>query len=118
LAYLRKYEDSDCALWPSGQADSIANTHVNFDGPQLVFTGELDASSSGLAGFMIEMLYMNARNVVFKNGMHGQFPTELPNSEDSEYWKCALQLGRQFLAAPHQKLDTDCAETRKLRLVR
>jgi hypothetical protein len=105
-------------LWPSGEAEQIANTHVYYDGPQLAFTGELDASSSGLAGYKIEMLYVSARNVVFRNGYHGQFPTELPTSEDRAYWLCALQLAHQFLVDPQQKLDTGCAETRKLRLVR
>lgn len=109
---------SDCALWPAGQAEQIANIRVYYDGPQLVFTGELDASSSGLAGYKIEMFYANAMNVVFKNGMHGQFPTELPNSEDRDYWMCALRLGHQFFADPQRKLDTGCAETRQLRLVR
>jgi pimeloyl-ACP methyl ester carboxylesterase len=117
-SYLLNYENSDCALWPSGQSDPIENTHVDFEGPQLVFTGELDASSSGLSGFKIDMLYVNATNVVFKNGYHGQFPTELPNSEDLEYWKCALQLSRQFFINPQQKLETTCAETRKLRFVK
>src|ERR1700731_995207 len=28
-----------CAPWPSGRAEPIENTHVNYDGPQLVFTG-------------------------------------------------------------------------------
>ncbi|MCB9321381.1 MAG: alpha/beta fold hydrolase [Lewinellaceae bacterium] len=109
---------SVCDLWPSGQAEQIANSHVYYDGPQLVFTGELDASSSCIVGYKIEMLYANAINVVFKNGIHGQFPVELPNSEDLEYWKCALQLGHQFFADPTQKLNTDCAKTRQLHLVR
>jgi hypothetical protein len=118
-SFLQKFaEPSDCALWPSGEAEQIANTHVYYDGPQLAFTGELDASSSGLAGYKIEMLYVSARNVVFRNGYHGQFPTELPTSEDRAYWLCALQLAHQFLVDPQQKLDTGCAETRKLRLVR
>ena len=84
----------------------------------MAFTGELDASSSGLAGYKIDMLYVNAKNIVFKNGYYGQFPTELPSSEDYNYWICALQLARQFFNDPQQKLDTGCAETRKLRLVR
>lgn len=118
-SFLRGFNDpSDCALWPSGEADKIAATHVYYDGPQLAFTGELDASSSGIAGYRIEMLYVNAKNVVFKNGYHGQFPTELPSSEDYDYWLCALKLAQQFFDDPHRKLDTDCAETRKLRLVR
>jgi pimeloyl-ACP methyl ester carboxylesterase len=109
---------SDCALWPAGEADAIENTPVQFDGPQLAFTGELDASSSGRAGFEIAMLYANARNVVFKDGTHGQFPTELPMAEDRDYWMCALALGRQFFDEPQSKLDTRCAETRRFRLVR
>jgi hypothetical protein len=109
---------SDCALWPSGEADPIENTRVYYDGPQLAFTGELDASSSGLAGYNIEMLYANALNVVFRNGYHGQVPTELPNSEDHDYWMCALRLAHQFLTDPQRKLETSCAETRRLRLVK
>jgi hypothetical protein len=105
-------------LWPSGEAEKIAGTHVYYDGPQLAFTGELDVSSSGLAGYKIEMLYVNSKNVVFKNGYHEQFPTELPASEDYDYWQCALQLAHQFFNDPQQKLDTGCAETRKLRLIR
>lgn len=118
LRAILRGSDDDCALWPAGQAEPITNTHVYYDGPQLAFTGELDASSSGLAGYQIEMLYANARNVVFRNGMHGQFPTELPNSEDRDYWMCALRLGHQFFADPQRKLDTGCAATRQLRLVR
>lgn len=110
--------DDDCALWPAGRADPIVNTQIYYDGPQLAFTGELDASSSGLAGYKIESLYANARNVVFRNGYHGQFPTELPNSEDRVYWSCALRLAHQFFADPQRKLDTSCSETRQLRLVR
>ncbi len=109
---------SDCGLWPSGEADPIENTRVYYDGPQLAFTGELDASSSGLAGYKIEMLYANALNVVFRNGYHGQFPTELPNSEDHDYWMCALRLAHQFFDDPQRKLDISCAETRRLRLVK
>ena len=109
---------SDCALWPSGEADPIENTRVYYDGPQLAFTGELDASSSGLAGYKIEMLYANALNIVFRNGYHGQFPTELPNSEDHDYWMCALRLAHEFFADPQRKLETGCAETRRLHLVK
>jgi hypothetical protein len=118
-SFLQGFDDpSDCALWPSGEAEQIAGTHVYYDGPQLAFTGELDASSSGLAGYRIEMLYVNARNVVFRNGYHGQFPAELPNEEDRDYWRCALKMAHQFFADPEQKLDTGCAETRKLHLTR
>ena len=107
----------DCALWPSGRADPIENTRVYYDGPQLAFTGELDASSSGPAGYEIAKLYANARNVVFRNGIHGQFPTELPSSEDRDYWVCALRLGREFFADPQRTLNTNCADTRTLRFV-
>jgi pimeloyl-ACP methyl ester carboxylesterase len=108
-----------CALWPAGRADPIENTHVYYDGPILAFTGELDANLSGLAGYKIAMLYANARNVVFKNGAHAQFYIRTYNysPEEYEYRRCALELGRQFLADPHRTLDTRCAETRKLRLV-
>jgi pimeloyl-ACP methyl ester carboxylesterase len=108
-----------CAIWPSGRADPIENTHVYYDGPQLVFTGELDASQSGPAGYKIAMLYANARNVVFKNGQHGQVP--LSDSDTSKdynyYWLCAAGLARRFLADPQQELDTRCAGTRRFRLV-
>jgi hypothetical protein len=38
----------DCALWPSGRADPVRKSRVHYDGPQLAFSGELDASLSGL----------------------------------------------------------------------
>jgi hypothetical protein len=98
-------------------AEAAARTGV-YDGPQLVFTGELDASSSGPAGYQIAMLNANARHVVFRNGMHGQFPTELPTAEDTDYRMCALRLARAFVADPQGRLDTGCADTRPLRLVR
>jgi len=106
-----------CSLWPAGQAEAAERTGF-YDGPQLVFTGELDASSSGPAGYQIAMLNANARNVVFRNGMHGQFPKELPTPEDTDYRMCALRLARAFVADPQARLDTSCAETRRLRLVR
>jgi pimeloyl-ACP methyl ester carboxylesterase len=108
-----------CALWPAGRAEPIENTHVSFDGPQLAFTGELDASLSGLAGYKMEMLYANARNVVFRNAAHLQVTME--NSDTTKDWNfyrlCAAGLARQFFADPQRKLDTRCAETVKLRLV-
>lgn len=107
-----------CALWPSGRAEPIENTHVYYDGPQLVFTGELDASLSGLAGYKIEMLYANATNVVFRNAAHGQVRlADYPPKSKDDYRLCALGLARQFFADPQRTLDTRCAETRKLRLV-
>lgn len=110
-------EDSACAQWPVGKAAETMRTGF-YDGPQLVFTGELDASSSGSAGFDIARDNANARHVVFRNGMHGQWPTELPTPEDTPYRMCALELARGFLAEPDRRLDTRCAETRQLRLVR
>jgi pimeloyl-ACP methyl ester carboxylesterase len=109
--------DSACALWPSGKAAAATRTGF-YDGPQLIFTGELDASSSGSAGYEIAKLNANAKHVVFRNGMHGQFPKELPTPEDTEYRMCALRLARDFVADPERRLDTECAETRRLRLVR
>jgi pimeloyl-ACP methyl ester carboxylesterase len=108
-----------CALWPAGRADPIENTHVNWDGPQLVFTGELDASLSGLAGYKIDMLYANATNVVFENGEHIQATMEdSDTSNDWNYYRlCAAELARQFLSDPQRTLDTRCTKTRKLRLV-
>jgi pimeloyl-ACP methyl ester carboxylesterase len=108
-----------CALWPSGRADEIENTHVSYDGPQLVFSGELDPSLSGLAGHEIGMLYANARHVVFRNAAHVQVEiADCPPAANEEYRLCALGLARQFLADPRQALDTRCAEARSLRLVR
>ncbi|MGH7678840.1 MAG: alpha/beta fold hydrolase [Gemmatimonadaceae bacterium] len=109
--------ESACTLWQAGRADTTVRTRV-YDGPQLVFTGQLDASSSGLEGHQIAMLNANARHVVFRNGMHGQFPKELPTAEDADYRMCALRLARAFVADPQARLDTSCAETRPLRLVR
>jgi pimeloyl-ACP methyl ester carboxylesterase len=108
-----------CALWPAGRADPIENTRVHYDGPQLVFSGELDPSLSGLAGYTIDMHYPNASNVVFRNAGHVQFymGSDGRSPEEYAYRRCALDLGRQFLADPQRKLDTRCAETRKLRLV-
>ncbi len=109
-----------CALWPAGRADPIENTRVYYDGPILAFTGELDPTLSGLAGYKIEMIYANARNVVFRNAGHVQFYIRTYNYSPEEYIyrKCALELGRQFLADPQRKLDTSCATTRQLRLVK
>jgi pimeloyl-ACP methyl ester carboxylesterase len=108
-----------CSLWPTGRADPIENTRVYYDGPILAFTGELDPTLSGLAGYKIEMIYANARNVVFRNSGHAQFYIRTYNYSEEEYpyRHCALELGRQFLADPRRTLDTRCAETRKLRLV-
>ena len=108
-----------CALWPAGRAAAIENTHVHYDGPILAFTGELDPTLSGLAGYKIEMLYANARNVVFRNAGHAQFYIRTYNysPEEYAYRRCALELGRRFLADPRGTLDTRCAESRKLRLV-
>jgi pimeloyl-ACP methyl ester carboxylesterase len=108
-----------CAWWPAGRADPIENTHVSYDGPILAFTGELDANLSGLAGYKIEMLYANATHVVFKNAGHAQFYIRQDDYSPEEYVyrKCALDLARQFLADPGQRLDTRCSETRTLRLV-
>ena len=111
------FDDPTCSLWPAGRAAAAARAGV-YDGPQLVFTGELDASSSGLAGYKIAMLNANAKQVLFRNGMHGQFPMELPTAEDTPYRMCALELARAFIANPQARLDTSCAETRALRLVR
>jgi pimeloyl-ACP methyl ester carboxylesterase len=110
-------DEPACDLWGAGKA--AASTRAGFyDGPQLVLTGELDASSSGSAGYEIAKQNANATQVVFRNGMHVQFRPEPPAPEDSAYWMCALRLGRAFVADPQKRLDTGCAETRRLRLVR
>lgn len=107
-----------CALWPSGRADPSRKSRVAYDGPQLAFTGELDASLSGLSGEQIAALYPNARNVVFKNAIHGEVDLgDLPPKTVDPYRTCALELAREFLADAKRKLDTRCAETRALRLV-
>ena len=107
-----------CALWPSGRADPIRKTRVHYDGPQLAFSGELDASLSGLSGYQIAMLYPNARNIVFRNALHGQVHlADIPPKSVDGYRRCALTLARQFLADPQGTLDSRCAETRRLRLV-
>jgi pimeloyl-ACP methyl ester carboxylesterase len=107
----------DCAIWPSGQADATRKSRVNFNGPQLVFTGELDASLSGLSGYKIKALYPNARNIVFKNATHGQADlADLPRPTVNDYTRCALLLARQFFANPRVPLNTSCAESRKMRL--
>ena len=117
-ALLQGFGDSPaCALWPAGRAEAASRSGT-YDGPQLVFTGELDASSSGLAGYQVAMLNANARNVVFRNGMHVQLRMALPTAEETDYRMCALQLARAFFADPEARLDTSCAETRSLRLVR
>jgi pimeloyl-ACP methyl ester carboxylesterase len=108
-----------CALWGAGRVDPFENTRVYYDGPILAFTGELDPTLSGLAGYKIEMIYANGRNVVFRNNGHVQFYIRTYNYSDEEYpyRKCALELGRQFHGDPQRALDTSCSETRKIRLV-
>jgi pimeloyl-ACP methyl ester carboxylesterase len=108
-----------CSYWPAGRAEAIENSHVNYEGPQLVFTGELDASLSGLAGYEIAKLYPNATNVVFIGGTHGQVPISNADlARDFNFYRpCALELARQFFADPKQRLDTSCANARSLRLV-
>ena len=108
-----------CNLWPAGRASAIENTHVDYDGPILAFSGELDPTLSGIAGYKIAMLYDNARNVVFRNAGHAQFYIRTYNYSPEEYVyrRCALDLGHQFLADPRKPLDTSCAESRKIRLV-
>ena len=107
----------DCAVWPSGHADPVRKSRVYYDGPQLAFSGELDASLSGLSGYQIAMLYPNARNVVFKNAVHGEVElADLPPKSVDDYRACALRLARQFFADPQSALDTSCAETRTLHL--
>ncbi|HEU4884298.1 MAG TPA: alpha/beta fold hydrolase [Longimicrobium sp.] len=109
-----------CAWWPSGRANPIENTHVWYDGPILAFTGELDPTLSGLAGYKIEMLYANAQHVVFRNAGHVQFYIRIDDYSPEEYVyrRCALELARQFLTDPQRRLqDTRCAEARTVRLI-
>lgn len=108
-----------CALWPAGRADSLENTRVDYDGPILAFTGELDPTLSGLAGYKIAMIYANARHVVFKNAGHVQFYIRTYNysSEERPYRLCALAIARAFLADPEARVDPGCAQTRTVRLV-
>jgi hypothetical protein len=84
-----------------------------------VFSGELDASSPGLSGYQIGMLCPNARNVVFQECPHGQADlADLPPQSVNDYRACAPKMATRFLADPKSELDTHCAETGKLRLVR
>jgi pimeloyl-ACP methyl ester carboxylesterase len=107
----------DCALWPAGRADPGRKTRVLYNGPQLAFTGEFDASLSGLSGYTIAMLYPNARNIVFRNAGHVQVDmTNFPPATVDEYRSCALRLARQFFAHPQTQLDEGCAQRRALRL--
>ena len=108
-----------CSLWGAGRADPIENTRVYYDGPILAFTGELDPTLSTLAGYKIEMIYANARNVVFKNAGHVQFYIRTYNysAEERPYRLCALGIARTFLADPQARLETSCSETRTVRLV-
>lgn len=107
----------ECAVWPSGRADRDRKSRVYFDGPQLAFTGDLDPTLSGLSGYEMEMLFPNARNVVFRNAGHAQAPLDVnPLKAADPYMLCALRLGRRFFADPHGELDTRCAKTRALRL--
>jgi hypothetical protein len=90
---------------------------VLYNGPQLAFTGEFDASLSGLSGYTIAMLYPNARNIVFRNAGHVQVDmTNFPPATVDEYRSCALRLARQFFAHPQTQLDEGCAQRRALRL--
>jgi pimeloyl-ACP methyl ester carboxylesterase len=107
----------DCALWPAGRADPVRKTRVLYDGPQLAFSGEFDASLSGLSGYTIEMLYPNARNIVFRNAGHVQVDvTNFPPAIVDDYRRCALNLARQFFGDPQGRLDASCAQSRVLRL--
>ena len=108
----------DCAIWRSGRADRTRKARVHYEGPQLMFSGELDASLSGLSGDRIAKLYPNARNVVFRNAIHGQVELDdVPPASVEDYRACALRLARAFMADPKKPLDTRCAQTRGLRLV-
>ena len=107
-----------CALWPSGRAAPVRKSKVRYDGPQLVFSGELDPSLSGLSGYKIDSIYPNARHVVFRNALHVQVElASFPPKTVDEYRLCALRLARQFFADPMRLLDSRCAENRRLRLV-
>ena len=109
-----------CAWWPSGRANPVEDTHVYYDGPILAFTGEMDPTLSGLAGYKIEMLYANAQHVVFRNAGHVQFYIRIADYSPEEYVyrRCALGLARQFLADPQGRLgDTRCSEARTVSLL-
>jgi pimeloyl-ACP methyl ester carboxylesterase len=106
----------DCALWPAGRADPVRKSRVHYDGPQLAFSGEFDPSLSGLSGYTIEMLYPNARNVVFRNAGHVQVDfANFPPAVVDGARKCALELARQFFGDPERRLDASCAEARTFR---
>ncbi len=107
-----------CALWPSGRAAPVRKSKVSYDGPQLVFSGELDPSLSGLSGYKIDSIYPNARHVVFRNALHVQVElASFPPRIVDEYRLCALRMARRFFADPQRPVDGRCAETRRVRLV-
>jgi len=56
---------------------------------------------------------------VFKNAGHVQFYIRTYNysAEERPYRLCALGIARTFLADPRAKLETNCSETRTVRLV-
>lgn len=95
------------------------NTRVYYDGPILAFTGELDPTLSGLAGYKIEMIYANARNVVFRNnGQVQSFINHLyqvgedpPYTNDVNYRH--LWFESEFTQRCHE--PSFCASTKELR---
>ena len=113
-----EYRFDICRSWPSGRADAVENTPVDWSGPQLVLSGELDPSVSGITGEEIAALYPHARNIVFRNAWHGQIKTGdvVPESAFNAYRMCAVGLARAFRNDPSAPLDARCAETRPLDL--
>lgn len=91
-----------CAIWPSGHADPVDNQPVIVAAPQLVLTGEFDASQSGFVGQRIVAEQPRARDVMFTDTGHVQIVG--PKSE------CALGLITRFLnTLDPAALDARCA---------
>ena len=78
-----------CAVWPSGRADPIENEPVIVSAPQLILTGEYDASQSGIVGARIVAAMPTARDLIFTDTGHVQIVG--PKAE------CAFEvIGRFF----------------------
>jgi pimeloyl-ACP methyl ester carboxylesterase len=109
-----RYRFGICEQWPSGQADPVENQPVDYDGPQLIFSGELDPSLSGIVGETIARRYPKARNVVFANAWHGQMKTGdvYASSPFNAYRMCAVRLMHAFTDNPSARLNTSCARRR------
>jgi pimeloyl-ACP methyl ester carboxylesterase len=73
-AFLKHADDNVdiCQVWPSGKADPIESQQVKVAVPQLILTGEFDASQSGFVGARIAAAMPDARDMVFTDTGHVQ----------------------------------------------